>query len=346
MLVEIKNKIEQALSKFIKDINKSYHIERISPLLFKGIEDFILRGGKRIRPLLFIIGYLGFAKKEPENLYTSALSTELLHDFMLVHDDIIDKSDIRRKKPTMHKMMDKYLACYKNIKFCGQDLAILTADVIYAMAIDAFLSIKENPVRKERALRKFIEATIYTGCGEFIELLNDTKDIQQVTKQDIHKIYDFKTACYTFASPLSTAAILAGASQKQIDKLFKFGLYVGRAFQIKDDILGMFGNERRIGKSTLTDLREGKKTILIWKAYKNSNKKNKLLIRNILSARKADRNDLLKIRKIIRNSGSLDYAKKEITSLINKSRDILKTSSMHKEYKNILHKYSQELLIL
>lgn len=345
MFLEIKNRVESELSRYILSIDRLYSLNKISPILFKHIKDFVSGDGKRIRPILFIIGYLGFAKKVAPGLYRSALSLELLHDFMLVHDDIIDKSQTRRGRPSMHAALNQYLAGYKGtIKFNGQDLSIVAGDVMYAMAIHAFLSVKEDMQRKETALKKLIEAVIYTGSGEFIELLYGVKNIEEISKADIYKIYDLKTANYTFASPLSIGAILAGAKKDQIEKLFNYGIYLGRAFQIKDDILGIFGSEDEIGKSNLTDLQEAKKTILIWYAYNNSTKENKSTIKSILSKAKVDKRDLLKMRKIITKSGALDYAQKEIARLLKKAQTINASSKMYPPYKNFLYNYSLKIL--
>ncbi len=341
---KIKNTIEKKLTNYLRFLDKSYSLSKISPLLYKSIEDFVLRKGKRVRPLLFVIGYLGFAKKAAPNLYKTALSIELLHDFMLVHDDIIDKALTRRGKSSMHKMLDNYLKRFKNIKFDGQDLAIVAGDVMYAMAIDTFLSIKEDKGRKEKALRKFIAAAIYTGMGEFIELLRGAEDIGKITKQDINRIYDYKTAYYTFACPLSSGAILAGANHNQVERLHKYGIYLGRAFQIKDDMLDMFGDERVIGKSPLTDLREAKRTMLLWYAYNNSGKENKVTIKRILSKDKIAKRDLLKMRRIIKTSGALNNAKEEIFNLIKQAQITIKSSRMRAEYKSFLNNYSKELL--
>jgi len=304
----------------------------------------MLRDGKRVRPILFVIGYLGFAKRASAKLYTSALSIELLHDFMLVHDDIIDKSDTRRGKPSMHKMLDNYLSGFGNIKFNGQDLAIVVGDIMYAMAIRAFLAIKENMERKEKALKKFIEAAIYTGSGEFLELIYSINDIAKITKEDIYKVYDYKTAYYTFACPLSLGAILAGAKNRQIDLLIDYGMCVGRAFQIKDDILGMFSEERAIGKSALTDLKEAKKTILIWYSFNKTDRGNRLAIRRILSKENATKEDLSVMRKIIKESGSLDYARREVSALLERSQRIISSSAMKPQYKSYLSSYAQEIL--
>ena len=157
----VKTKIDAKLPEFIANIERRYSLNKISPLLFKSIKDFVLRKGKRIRPTLFVIGYLGFSKKPAANFYTTALAIEFLHDFLLVHDDIIDKSDTRRGKPSMHAMLNAHLSKYKNIKFNGQDLSIILGDVMYAIAINAFLSIKENMDRKEKALKKFSYTTLF-----------------------------------------------------------------------------------------------------------------------------------------------------------------------------------------
>ena len=343
MFNNIKNKIEAELANVGPTIDKTYSLNKISPLLFESIKSFILRPGKRIRPVLFVIGYLGFKKKPNPGLYKSALSVELLHDFFLIHDDIIDKSDTRRGKPSLHKVFDKFLAKYRNIKFNGQDLAIVTADIIYALAIEMFLSIKEKPQFKEKALQRFIKSAVHTGCGEFIELILGIKKIQSVSKEDIYKIYDYKTAYYTFASPLMMGAILAGAKPSEIAKLSKFSLYLGRAFQIKDDNLSMFFDEKKIGKSALSDLQESKKTLLIWYTYNHTSKKNKFLIKSILNKRKVTKADFLRIQKIARESGALDYTKSEINNLTQKAKTIISSLKMQMQYKNLLLSYAKGL---
>lgn len=343
MFERIKNRINRELAAFSRQIDRLYSLKKISPLLSEHIKEFILRDGKRIRPALFVFGYLGFARKKARGLYRSALAIELLHDFMLVHDDIIDKSDKRRNKPSMHKIFNTYLKRYKDIKFNGQDLSIVAGDVLYAMAIKTFLSIEEKLERKEKALQKFAEAALYTGAGEFIELINSAQSIERIKKEEICKIYDCKTARYTFAAPLSTGAILGGAPRLQVDKLFKFGIYLGRAFQIQDDILGIFGEEKKTGKPALSDLQEAKKTLLIWQAYNNSNSIVKSTIKKMLKKKKIGRPDLLKMRKIIKASGALAYAEKEITLLTRQAQKQLLSSAMREKYKTLLLRWPEKL---
>jgi len=346
MFLETKNRIESELAIYIRQINRLHNLSRLSPVLFSHIKEFISRKGKRIRPILFTVGYLGYAKKPAFGLYRSALSIELLHDFMLIHDDIIDKSDTRRGKPSMHIMLRKYLGKKRDLKFTGEDLAIVIGDVLYAMALDAFLCVKEKPLHKEAALKKLIEAAFSTGCGEFIELLYSAKGIHEIKKEDIYRIYDLKTANYTFASPLAIGATLAGANDKEVKRLFQYGLYLGRAFQIQDDILGIFSEEKEIGKSNLTDLQEAKKTVLIWYAFAHSDSSGKNQIKKILSKKNVDKLDLLKMRGIISKSGALDYARQEINLLLNKAKTLNNSSSMKQGSKKSLYIFSQQMLNL
>jgi geranylgeranyl diphosphate synthase type I len=346
MFLGIKKRIESQLCRYIRSVNQLYSLNKISPVLYRTIKDFISRKGKRVRPILFVVGYLGFSKKTAPGLYRSAVSIELMHDFMLVHDDIIDKSATRRGKPSMHEVLNRYLGGHKNIKFNGQDLTIVLGDVMYAMSIQAFLSVKEDLQRKERALKKLIDAAMYTGSGEFIELLFGLKGIDKIKESDIYRIYDFKTANYTFASPLAIGAILGGAKSSEVNILFKYGIYLGRAFQIKDDILGLFSDEKEIGKSNLTDLQEAKLTVLVWYAYHHSDKELQSVMRNILSKKNVTTSDLLKMRKIVSGCAALDYAKKEVSRCMMHAQKLISRSRMREPYRSMLTQYAKEILEL
>ncbi|MBD3246235.1 MAG: hypothetical protein GF333_04420 [Candidatus Omnitrophica bacterium] len=339
-----KNKIEKELLRFTRSLDRTYRLKKASPLLSRSITEFVTRPGKRVRPILFLAGYKGFTRRRPKGLYTSALCVEFLHDFMLIHDDIIDKSSTRRGKPSMHMKLNRHLRNLKGLKFNGQDLAIVIGDVIYAMGIDAFLAVHEDPTRKERALRKFIHAAVYTGSGEFIELVQGIKPIDRITKEEIYRIYDYKTAYYTFSCPLSAGAILAGASSVQTDILFRFGQYLGRAFQIKDDIIGIFADEKKIGKSTLTDLQEAKKTLLIWHAYRNSGASGKKEIRDVFEKKKVTAADLKRIRLVMEESGGLQKSIEEIRSLQSKAEKLLDKSNIAGSAQRFLRNYSLSIL--
>ncbi len=344
MFNTLKNRLEIELIKYINYINKRYHFLQISPSLFHNIKEFVLREGKKIRPILFIFGYKGFSHKNPQNLFRCALSMEILHDFLLIHDDIVDKSTMRRGKPALHVMLEKEIQTKKKTKFTGKDLAIVVGDIIYAIAIESFLSIKTDTLLKEKALIKFIESACYTGCGEYIELLLSCKELKKIKKSEIYKVYDYKTAYYTFVAPLAAGATLAGAPRGEIRKLREFGINTGRAFQIKDDILGVFGDEKITGKSSLTDLEENKKTILLWYAYRKATHKERAILDKIANKGKLTQKDLIIAQNIIKRTGSLDYAINEMKILYNRSITVLTKSKMKKKYKNELLYYIKKIL--
>lgn len=340
----MKERIDAELVSFMERANKEYLLEETSPLIYKSLKEYVLREGKRVRPALVLFGFLGFNPKEAPGLYTTSLSIELLHDFMLIHDDIIDRSDMRRGQPAMHTILGDYVKKFPKADCTGEDLGVIIGDILYSIGIDAFLAVKVDPVYKERALSRFVRAGVFTGMGEFYELENGLNPIEEISRESIFKVYDFKTAFYTFAYPLCIGATLAGASDEEIEKLNEYGKYLGEAFQIKDDIIGMFQDEQDIGKSAISDLEEGKKTILPWYGYNNGNEEQKKIIKELLEKENVNTNDLELMRKTLIATGALDYAKEQIKELSEKARTILKSSKISTKYKTILGEFEKKIL--
>jgi geranylgeranyl diphosphate synthase type I len=196
---------------------------------------------------------------------------------------------------------------------------------------------KTSPARK-------VLAALYTGSGEFIELLLGAKAIEKVTQKDIYKVYDYKTANYTFASPLTMGAVLAGAKPDQINKLCSYGMLLGRAFQIRDDIIGTFGKVKEIGKSNLTDIREAKRTLLVWYAFNHASRKDKRLIKMIMENKLASDADLIKMRSVITNTGALAYAQEQIKHLYSQALNQIQGLNLNQKYRQALDNFSQEIL--
>jgi geranylgeranyl diphosphate synthase type I len=344
MFDALKVKIDAELFAFLRRADKLTRLRDISPVLSRAICEFVSRDGKRVRPIMLSVGYLGYAARPAPGLFTSALSIELLHDFMLIHDDIIDKSDLRRGKPSMHLLLDRQLKKSPKVKFSGQDLAIVAGDVVYAMAIQAFLEIKVDMKYKEEGLRKFIEAALYTGAGEFIELLAGAEDISRVKLPEIYKIYDYKTAYYTFACPLAVGAILAGAPAQEVKRLNDYGICLGRAFQIKDDIIGMFSTDEETGKPGISDLQEAKKTVLMHYAFRLGTTQQRAFIHSVLSKKKVTTRDLAQTRRIIIDCGALECVKKEVVKLRSQAVELGESLKMRPRYRQALADYANLIL--
>ncbi len=325
MIEEIRKAIDKELASFLDDAEKKYAFSSISPLLGSSLREYVLRDGKRVRPSLFILLHDGYFEggTPPKGLYRSAIATELLHAFLLIHDDIVDRSEMRRGLPAMHRLLDAGIKELPFLSFNGDDLAIILGDIVYSLAIEAFLSIETDPTLKERAFLKFVESALLTGCGEFIEMLAGAKKVDDVSRETIYSIYDFKTSHYTFVSPMLAGAILANAPNSELEALSELGLSLGRAFQINDDILGVFGDEKITGKSSLTDIAEKKKTLLLFHAYQNARPTQKEKIEMILSKNDIETKDLDEIKQIMVDTGSLGYAKSEIERLREFSFELL-----------------------
>ncbi|MFH2138609.1 MAG: polyprenyl synthetase family protein [Candidatus Omnitrophota bacterium] len=345
MKVNLNSKINSKLKSFANKKAKEYKLEQIDPMLFAGIKEFILRDGKRVRPTFFLLSYLGYSrnKRLPRDLVETSIAFELLHDFLLVHDDIIDNSDTRRGKPTLHRIFQRGLNESEKI---GQDLSIVAGDIIYAMAIDAFLSFNAPLKVTKVVLKSFLKSTILTGAGEFIDIKNGLISINKIKEKQIRLNYLLKTAEYTFMSPLFCGCMFAGEKFSEAKKIEKYGQYLGEAFQIQDDLIGIFEKSKVIGKSVLSDIMEAKKTLPIFWAYQNSSKLEKKFIETCLGNKNLCYADLQKIRKIIKETGAYAATKQEIQKLLTKAEQVLERTSMSRSYKQLFRKYVKSYIKL
>jgi geranylgeranyl diphosphate synthase type I len=344
MIEQIKKKIDASLETFMDKVKQDYKLHLVNPVLYESIREFSLRKGKRIRPLLLILSYKGYCppgKNVPPSLFYASTCIELLHNFMLIHDDIIDRSNLRRGKPTLHKILGKIIKTTNQEKL-GYDLGIVAGDIVYALAIDAFLSVQEAPRRKEAALKYFIQTAAFTAMGEFIDTIHGMESLNKIKEKDVFLNYTLKTARYTFDCPLVVGGILAGAPKKDIPKLSELGVLIGQAFQIQDDIIGIFDSQKNIGKSILSDLTESKKTILVCHAYEQLETGKKKNFLKYFNKHHKTYQDLMAIRKIFINSGSLQYSLGQIHVRLDKTLAILENLKMKKKYcriiKDVLHR--------
>lgn len=344
MINKLKAKLDSELIVFTEQINKKYSDAENVKIVFDTLQEYVLRNGKRVRPIMFLSAYHGFCNKSPEHLYQTALAVEILHDFMLIHDDLLDRSDMRRGKPSLHKIFEEKILEYPNKNFTGEDLALLAGDILYALAIENFLLIDEDPQNIQEALKIFAETVTRTGLGQFIEIINSAKNIEDIELEDIYSVYDKKTAFYTFVCPLLTGAKLAGASQQEQNILTEYGTALGHAFQINDDIIGIFSTEKEIGKSTVSDIAESKKTILVWHAFNNSCSTDKIELQRIFNLAQLSEDDIFSFKSIVSKTKSVEYAKEQATRFINQAREAINQSNIKDAYRDLLLSYTDKVM--
>ncbi len=338
MLPQIKKQIDKSLKRFLDKVKIDYKLHLVDPILYKSIREFCLRDGKRLRPILLALSYKGYRKNTAPmspSIYYASTCIELLHNFMLIHDDIIDRSDLRRGKPTLHRLLEKAAKIPEQERL-GCSLSLVAGDIVYALAIDAFLSINEDLKRKERALKYFIQTAVFTAMGEFADTLHGVRKINKINEKDVFLNYTLKTARYTFDCPLVVGAILAGADNKDIAALSKLGLLIGQAFQIQDDVIGIFDTEKNIGKSILSDLAESKKTLLVCHAYRVLKGSQRQKFLKIFSKDTKTHADLVAVQQIFTQAGSLDYSLQQIQQRLKQSLKILRNLKMAPKYKRLI----------
>ncbi len=340
-MAEYKSKVEDELRKFF--ISKKSELDHaLVKRAVEVIEEYTLRGGKRIRALLMILGYRMYGGEDNE-IIKAASSLELVQSYFLIHDDIMDESELRRGKKTVHKIYEEehlHNGYPGNPLRFGENQAILTGDLanVYAFEI---LSNSNFPFERKDKARKELERIMeYTGYGQLIDVYSSV--LSGFSERDLLLLHEYKTANYTIYGPLALGAILAGANP---EPLKEFAIPIGIAFQLQDDILGLFGDEKKIGKPITSDLAEGKKTLLIIKALENANNSERDIILGALGNPAVTVEQLEKVREIVRSTGSLEYSRNLAAKLVKEGKEALhKLKIPSDKYRKILEEMADYMI--
>lgn len=274
----LSNKIEEAIS------NISFDLKPKS--LFDPIEYAISVGGKRVRPLLVLLATNMFGK-EVEKSLKPAIGIEIFHNFTLLHDDLMDKSDMRRGMPAVHKRWNA-------------NTAILSGD---AMLIESYKYVASAPSELLPEIIELFSTTAMEVCqGQQLDM--DFEKRADVTETEYIEMIELKTAVLLGCS-LKMGAILANASARDAELLYNYGINIGLAFQLKDDLLDVYGDAKTFGKNIGGDIVSNKKTYLLIKALKTSNKKQHAELMTWISAEDFDKNEKIESVKNIYNELNL-----------------------------------------
>jgi geranylgeranyl diphosphate synthase type II len=224
------------------------------------------RGGKRFRPRLVLAAYAGFGGRDPSAAAHLAAAFELLHTALIVHDDVIDRDFTRRGGPNVSgRYRDDATTAgipVPTAEHRGMSTAIIAGDLALFHSYRLLDRSGLADDLREALLQILDDALFASAAGELIDVdFSIARDVPSV--EDVVEMERLKTAVYTFEAPLQAGAVLAGADAAHLPVLAQFGRRLGIAYQAMDDLLGVFGNEQETGKSTLGDLREGKRTLPI-----------------------------------------------------------------------------------
>lgn len=337
-LADFKRKVDVEIERYLdRAIKKTEKKDADMAKALRHAKKIVMSGGKRVRPAFMYYGYLAAGGREMEKIRKVSVSIELIHLFLLIHDDVIDKDGKRHGVITTH---DYYKKIGKNFLkntdpgHFGTSMAIIVGDMVGAMGNQIIFDSNFDPKLVVKALSKLQNVIALTVVGESKDVHIENRG--KATVEEILKMYEYKTAKYTFEGPLHLGAILAGAEDKFLKKLSEYAISAGIAFQIQDDILGVMGNEKKTGKPVGSDVRQGKYTILVAKAFERANTRQKSVLRGTLGKKDLTRSDLENFREVIRETGSLEYAKNLSMSLVLKAKNELQALKINKEAKDFL----------
>jgi geranylgeranyl diphosphate synthase type I len=222
-----------------------------------------LAPGKRTRPTFCYLGWRAFGGEAQSGIVVAAAALELFHVFALVHDDIMDDSDLRRGNPTLHVTLaaaHRRLGWRGDPERYGRNAAILWGDLCLTWSNEMFYGCGLPSDRVSAAAATLNQMRVEVLIGQFLDLRGEAV---ATGVADCLTILLYKSAKYTVERPLQIGAILAGADRPDVERLAHFGVPIGEAFQLRDDLLGVFGDDAVTGKSVLSDLRSGKSTVLM-----------------------------------------------------------------------------------
>jgi geranylgeranyl diphosphate synthase, type I len=233
--------------------------------LIEGVGQLANHGGKRLRPALVYYAYRACGGGGDEEVLPLALSTELLHTYLLIHDDIMDHAEVRRGLPAAHvRFRDTHRAqgYHGDAEDFGRSVAILLGDLAQSWAVELASGVSTGRGAAGRELARTVAAMCQEVIGgQYLELLVAQR--RAASEEELLRVLRLKSGRYTAERPIQLGALLAGAPAATLAELSRYGAALGEAFQLQDDLLGMFGDPATVGKPVDADLKEGKFTFLI-----------------------------------------------------------------------------------
>lgn len=291
----------------IEKIKEADRVGRLPAELMTSFSQIALKG-KRVRGSLLVLGYEAAGGRDLKSILDVSLFIELIHAGLLVHDDIQDRDDIRRGIKTIHKQFEEVgekKGLGKDSNHYGISLAINSGISSYFLGMEKLVNAKFSTERIVRASQLTAEYITRVTHGQALDVSNIFVD--NVDIEELMNILKYKTAEYTGVLPLILGATLAGVTDKNyLRALRQYGLSLGWAFQIQDDILGTFGDQEELGKTVGTDIKEGKVTLLMLHLAQHGTREQKEFQKSLLGKKNITKSDIEKMQDTLKDCGAYD----------------------------------------
>lgn len=319
----------QITNYFSTQLNKANKLSPTAKRLWRVLGDVTSNGGKRLRPYIIVLAYKAYGGKQ--NITNVAAAWELMHSGLLIHDDIMDREYTRRGKPNLAGQYQKLYAGSSDTTHHANSAALLGGDLALVGVFDILQQSVLSNEQKNTATQLFCES-LYTVIGG--QLMDSESIMLPIQKVDTEKVALYKSAKYSFTDPVIVGATLAGASSSELAKLDKLGKAAGIGFQLTDDLLSMFGDERVTGKSASGDIREGKRTILLQETMARIGKSNQAKLTKIIGNPTITNTQVKQVRDLVAGSGAKQAVETRIEAYNKRAQAIIKTLQIGQEYKN------------
>lgn len=310
----------------VNDFIEQLPYNRKPTTLYDPVKYVLSMGGKRIRPTLMLLAY-NLYKEEPADILMQAVALETYHNYTLLHDDLMDNADLRRGHETVHKKWN-------------DSQAILSGDSMLVLAYQR-MAVGLNDNLKE-VLNLFTETALEIGEGQQYDIDFETRN--DVSEDEYIEMIRLKTSVL-LACGLKIGALLGGASDEDADNLYKFGEQIGLAFQLQDDYLDVYGDEKVFGKAIGGDIISNKKTYMLINAFNRSNDEQRAELHKWVDAKNFNREEKVNAMTKLYNQIGIDkLAQQKIQYYFKESKRYLDVVSVPDTRKHELRAYAEAMM--
>jgi geranylgeranyl diphosphate synthase, type I len=320
---ELATRVDGELTRFVAEQREAMagHGSAVAAL-FAELERVIGSGGKRLRPVFCCLGHLAAGAEVDDRCIRAAAALELLHTFAIVHDDVMDRSPSRRGSPAswVH-LAERHRAAdwVGDPGGYGLAAAVLAGDMALVLADRALLGSGFPPERLLPALGRYDRMRVEVVAGQFLDVVAAHRG--SAGEAEARRIAVLKSGGYTVEAPVHIGAILGGAGERLVASLSRYGVALGEAFQLRDDVLGVFGDPAVTGKDRDSDLREGKRTVLLEKAIAAAEGEDQRFLEQRIGRPGLGDREVERARRLLESTGALDATLALIDELVARARE-------------------------
>ena len=354
---ELRTRVQKALDDVLA--HQADVLEEVSPEcvpLVESVHDLVA-GGKRLRPAFCYWGWRGAGGQDDDCVVRAAAALELFHAAALIHDDVMDRSDTRRGMPAVHR---RFATLHRGNSWTGDAerfghaAAILAGDLCLSWSDEVLSGCGLAPARIRAGKAVFDRMRTQLMGGQYLDMLeqavaatgggrtggrhagHDGADAGPDPVVRARRVIRFKSAKYTIEHPLLLGGTLAGAAAEVLAAYSAYGMPLGEAFQLRDDVLGVFGDPVETGKPAGDDLREGKRTALVALAVQRADPSQAALVRRLLGDPGLDEAGVARLREVIVDTGARQTVEQLISDLVSTSRAALHRAPVTDEARTVL----------